>query len=337
MFFNHVFFAFFTFLFLTIIPVLMAIPGFPDPDKVQTQTFLPNPSPPTTIPAIPEQSSDAACPLDLSEELFHGIKSACGSNAYPGQLHRTRCCPVLAAWLYSAYSRTALRRAATARIPKTATFDMPVLPDDSETCVDSLEKAMGSRGIELVKPNETCDMVYCYCGIRVHPLSCPQSFTVNPDGKLVGDERVKMLEKNCLGNSPNGFSSLAGCSKCLKTLHSLGEVKARNTSKSEDRTAKMLSKDCQLMGLTWLLNKNRSAYFHTVSAVLRALMMSTDEGSGPRSCTLNSDGMPLAVDSSQINNQSSSAILQISRYSCIFPLLLFYIPLVISFPHFRKS
>nr|GMD30668.1 uncharacterized GPI-anchored protein At4g28100-like [Ipomoea batatas]GMD32526.1 uncharacterized GPI-anchored protein At4g28100-like [Ipomoea batatas] len=197
----------------------MAIPGFPDPDKVQTQTFLPNPSPPTTIPAIPEQSSDAACPLDLSEELFHGIKSACGSNAYPGQLHRTRCCPVLAAWLYSAYSRTALRRA-TARIPKTATFDMPVLPDDSETCVDSLEKAMGSRGIELVKPNETCDMVYCYCGIRVHPLSCPQSFTVNPDGKLVGDERVKKLEKNCLGNSPNGFSSLAGCSKCLKTLHS---------------------------------------------------------------------------------------------------------------------
>nr|GMD76753.1 uncharacterized GPI-anchored protein At4g28100-like [Ipomoea batatas] len=32
----------------------------------QTQSFLPNPSPPTTIPSIPNQYSKATCLLDLS-------------------------------------------------------------------------------------------------------------------------------------------------------------------------------------------------------------------------------------------------------------------------------
>lgn len=67
----------------------------------------------------------------------------------------------------------------------------------------------------------------------------------------------------------------------------------------------MHNKDCQLMGVTWLLAKNRTAYIHTVSAVLRAFMLSTD-GSDPQSCTLSSDGMPLAVDSSEISSHSSS-------------------------------
>ena len=159
-----------TFLFLlTFFPLLL--PGLPNPDPETIQPFKPNPSPPATIPAFPEQSSLAGCPLDLPNELFHGIKSACGSGSSANEhLHRTRCCPVLAAWLYSAYSATALSRASKA-IPATATgrspsYDMPLLPDDSETCVDGLSKGLKEKGIELVKPNETCDVVYCYCGIR---------------------------------------------------------------------------------------------------------------------------------------------------------------------------
>lgn len=81
--------------------------------------------------------------------------------------------------------------------------------------------------------------------------------------------------------------------------------KTSNSSKAEDRTTKIHNKDCELMGLTWLLAKNRTAYMHTVSAVLRALMLNTD-GSYPQSCSLNSDGMPLAVDSSEISDHSSS-------------------------------
>ncbi|XP_019153642.1 PREDICTED: uncharacterized GPI-anchored protein At4g28100 [Ipomoea nil] len=322
MFHSSVFFLSFTFLSLAslCIPVSIANPDLPDPEPVSFST----PSTPATIPAFPEQSNTAACPLDLTEELFRGIKSACGSNDYSGPLHRTRCCPVLAAWLYSAYSTTALQRA-TSKIPRTTTFDMPVLPDDSETCVDSLEKALGNKGIELVKPNQTCDVVYCYCGIRLHPLSCPEAFSMNSHGELVGHQSVKRLETDCFSSSANGYSSLASCSKCLNSLYLLSKSETRSTSKSDERGSKMRSRDCQLMGLTWLLNKNRARYIHTVSAVLRALMMSTN-GSDPLSCTLNSDGMPLAVDSSEFYDQSSSFTLQISHYTYIIvPLLLLYI------------
>lgn len=104
----------------------------------------------------------------------------------------------------------------------------------------------------------------------------------------------------------------------------LNKKKALNSSKSEDRTTKMHNKDCQLMGLTWLLAKNRTAYMHTVSAVLRALMMSTD-GSTPRSCTLSSDGMPLAVDSSEIPDHSSSTIPPAPISLCMVYVLLLYV------------
>ncbi|XP_051119243.1 uncharacterized GPI-anchored protein At4g28100 [Andrographis paniculata] len=297
---------------------LPALPVLPDPDPatIQTQTQTFHRAPPATIPAFPEQAEISACPLDLPEELFHGIKSACASkphhrsdpNFYSGELHRSRCCPVLAAWLYSAYSRTGLRAsAAKAPRPETAApFDMPVLPDDSETCVDALEKALDNKGVQLRRPNETCDVVFCYCGIRLHPFSCPESFSVNSGGQLEGGKAVKKLERDC---SSNG--GLGGCSKCLTALHLLNGDKAGRSNRTE-RTSKMHNRDCELMGLTWLLNKDRPAYIHTVSAVLRSLMMSTNadsdnSASDPMYCSLNSDGMPLAVDSSEINDQSSSS------------------------------
>jgi len=71
----------------------------------------PNPSPPATIPAFPKQSNLAGCLLDLPSELFHGINSACDSGSYATEhLHRTRCCPVLAAWLYSALVSCCFRK-----------------------------------------------------------------------------------------------------------------------------------------------------------------------------------------------------------------------------------
>ncbi|KAL8056659.1 hypothetical protein ABFX02_04G133200 [Erythranthe guttata] len=333
---------FFTFLstLFQLPPPLSALPVLPDPDPatVQTQTQTLHPAPPATIPAFPEQSAASACPLDLPEDLFHGIKSACGSkphhrpdpNSYAGQLHRSRCCPVLAAWLYSAYSKTGLRTTAAATTTKgpatqTAPYDMPVLPDDSETCVDTLEKALGNRGIELKRPNETCDVVYCYCGIRLHPFTCPEAFTVNTRGKLVGGAAVVKLERDCFnGGGGGGGGGLAGCSKCLNSLSLLNANKS-GIKNSTVRTSKMHNRDCELMGLTWLLNKNRPAYIRTVSAVLRALMMNTDESSSdPSFCSLNSDGMPLAVDSSEINNQSSSTVLAV-------PLSLLYMSIVFLF------
>ncbi|GAA0173498.1 hypothetical protein LIER_43949 [Lithospermum erythrorhizon] len=114
------------------------------------------------------------------------------------------------------------------------------------------------------------------------------------------------------------FVKLINCPTSLQ----LSEDKALNTSKSEDkRSSKMRSNDCELMGLTWLLNKNRTAYIRTVSAVIRALMMSNDAYSNSHSCTLNSDDMPLAVDSSEVNDESSGTILQMSIFLILFALM----------------
>ncbi|KAI8543733.1 hypothetical protein RHMOL_Rhmol08G0241300 [Rhododendron molle] len=303
---NSLFTIVFLVLPLTVVP---ALPVLPEPDPASIQPFSATPSLAATIPAFPEQSDLAGCPLDLPDELFHGVRSACAVRSRSSdQLLRSRCCPVLAAWLYSAYSETALG-IRTNRVHQTASsssYDLPLLPDDSEACVDGFRKALNDRGIELAEPNKTCDMASCYCGIRLHPLSCPAAFTVSENGKLVGDRRsVKRLERDC-----SAGPGLAGCSKCLNSLYKLKEHKTGNTSKSEDRTSKMHDRDCEVMGLTWLLAMNRSAYIHTVSSVLRAIMMGTD-GSDPRSCSLNIDGMPLAVDSSEVDFQSSSTTLHL--------------------------
>ncbi|KAA3455743.1 putative GPI-anchored protein [Gossypium australe] len=306
------------------------------PDALNVQSLPLSTSPPATIPAFPEQSNVVGCPLDLPEQLFHSVKNACGTkrnNGVASELHRSRCCPVLAAWLYAAYSATALGgvgRVVPAVAGRTPSYDMPLLPDDSETCVDDLGKALKQRGVELAKPNETCDAVYCYCGIRLHPLTCPDAFSLDQKGNLVGDDSVERLERNCLSSSSNvnGFPGLGGCNKCLKSLHLLNKKNALNTSKSEERTTKMRNKDCQLMGLTWLLAKNRTSYIRTVSAVLRAMMMSKD-GSSPSSCTLNSDGMPLPVDSSEIYDQSSSVTFNLSQHLPVLSLCLLLIHLVV--------
>ncbi|XP_043694600.1 uncharacterized GPI-anchored protein At4g28100-like [Telopea speciosissima] len=304
---NHLFQCLSFFLFFLLPAALNAAPIIVKPEPAMIQPLFPNPSHPATIPAFPEQSDLTGCPLDLPNELFHAITLACGaSKANNGnasaELKQSRCCPVLAAWLYSAYSATALQRAGKNRMTNQP-YDLPALPDDSETCVGNLKNALQEKEIQLLQPNETCDLVYCYCGIRLQPFSCPEAFSVSEEGKLVGGENVKRLEKDCLSNN-KGFSSLAGCSKCLNSLYQLNRENSVNYSK-EDRKSKMHNNDCHLMGLTWLLAENRTAYIPTVGAVLRALMMSTD-GSDPKSCSLTSDGMPFAVGSDELDSKSSS-------------------------------
>ncbi|CAN6478734.1 unnamed protein product [Victoria cruziana] len=273
-----------------------------------TQTFLPT-AQPATVPALPEQSDMEGCPLDLSEELFGGIRAACGGES----LERERCCPVLAAWLYAAYARTAL--SPVVRQPQSV-FDMPILPDDSEMCVENLQKALKGKGIEIQQPNSTCDAYFCYCGIRLHRLSgragCPGAFDLSADGKLVPAPAALHLEKDC------GRSGVAGCSKCMKSLYKLngkGNSTAR-TARVEDeeggrRKGKMQRRECEMMGLTWLLAKNKTAYVPTVAAVLRAFMANEaagvdDDAQGPLSCSVDRDGMPLAVDSAELDTSDAS-------------------------------
>lgn len=85
----------------------------------------------------------------------------------------------------------------------------------------------------------------------------------------------------------------------------LAQVKAAEYGKgTTERARKMFGRDCQLMGLTWLLARNKTAYIPTVSAVLRAIMYSAH----PRGsvCSPDQENMPLAVDSIDLENAQES-------------------------------
>jgi len=68
----------------------------------------------------------------------------------------------------------------------------------------------------------------------------------------------------------------------------------------------MYSKDCELMGLTWLLAKNKTKYIPTVSAVLRALVYTAHSAPNQSQCSPDQENMPLALDSVQVDHSSSS-------------------------------
>ncbi|RRT39228.1 hypothetical protein B296_00029068 [Ensete ventricosum] len=171
--------------------MLHALP-VPDPAPVQlhpaTSTAASPSLPAATIPAFPEQSdvASATCPLDLPSDLLPSVTAACTSPSASGSHlrlpSRSRCCPALAAWLYAAYSPSAL----AARPLPSAGFDLPALPDDSESCAAGVERAMRDRGVALPRANATCDAAYCYCGVRLRRLACAGGFVADTAAGLWG-------------------------------------------------------------------------------------------------------------------------------------------------------
>ncbi|KAJ0966030.1 hypothetical protein J5N97_027168 [Dioscorea zingiberensis] len=270
---------------------------------------------PITVPAHPtsDNLSNQTCRLDLSAELFGGVAEACGQT-----LDRGRCCPVLAAWLFAAHARSALslhtvdQEQSPSMDPTAAGDVMPVMPDsDSQRCVDALQSSLASRDIRLPRPNSTCDTVLCFCGIRLHELgslSCPAAFNVSGhrNATPTPTPALKELERSC------GNASYAGCTRCLGALHKLMKEENNDTdskSSSSDRGSRMMKRDCQLMGLTWLLTRNRTAFIPTVSAVLRAILYTGQPQQQHMlyTCSPDQENMPLAVDSLQFRHLDSSS------------------------------
>lgn len=85
----------------------------------------------------------------------------------------------------------------------------------------------------------------------------------------------------------------------------------------------MLKKDCQLMGLTWLLARNKTAYIPTVSAVFRAIMYSAHPHQSK--CSPDQENMPLAVDSLQFYKLTSPASSPPSVYYPFFIFLFLFL------------
>ncbi|KAG8099689.1 hypothetical protein GUJ93_ZPchr0013g33914 [Zizania palustris] len=253
-------------------------------------------------------STSPPCHLDLSVELFGGVAAACGGG--PGLLDRGRCCPVLAAWLFAAHARTALSvpAAAPALVGEGVDGgeDEPMVPYDNQRCADALGSALERRGVALPRPNATCDAVLCFCGIRLHQigsLRCPAAFAVGAAAKnATPTAAVKDLLKSCRN------ASYAGCSRCVQSLQKLKGNESREVA-GGDRERRMLGRDCQLIGLTWLLAKNKTVYIPTVSAVLRAMLYiprPAELAGAPPRCSPDQENMPLAVDSLQFERASSA-------------------------------
>ncbi|KAL0923794.1 hypothetical protein M5K25_004566 [Dendrobium thyrsiflorum] len=274
----------------------------PDPAAIQPSVVFPTASPLTTIPAFPEQSAvtsgESACPLDLSDDLIAGISASC-SPRHHRPATRARCCPSLAAGLYSAYAASTLSATSYSR------GNLPELPDDSESCTSAAERAITARGVELPRVNTTCGAAYCYCGIRLRRLSCAFAAAAGVVG--VQDKWAppgvwaRRLKKDC------ALPGLAGCSLCLRALNELKGT-AGNDSSKDRKSVTPRDNDCQLMGLTWLLSRNRTRYLQTATVVLRAFRAAESGATGSSSgevgptCHPTREEMPIAVGSSEIGD-----------------------------------
>jgi hypothetical protein len=188
---------------------------FPSATPVQPAAAVPG----GTIPAFPEQSdslagSSSTCPLAPSPALLPAVRSSCGAADGGALPPRLRCCPALAAWLFAAYAPAALAERPPARSPAAAAVDMPLPPDDSEACAGATDRALRAAGAALPRPpggNGTCDVAFCYCGVRLRRLTCGPP---PAEGGLwsPADAAATKLEKDC------AQPGVPGCSKCLLAL-----------------------------------------------------------------------------------------------------------------------
>ncbi|XP_072999675.1 uncharacterized GPI-anchored protein At4g28100-like [Typha latifolia] len=286
-------------LLLSYFSLLSALPVLPH-DAAQILPHSSSTTNATTIPAFPEQSdvASSACPLEPADHLLPAVSAACRRSAD----HKAgQCCPALAAWLHAAYAATSL-----AARPAPAT-DLPELPfEDAEACAGGADRALRSRGVVLPRVNGTCDMAFCYCGIRLRRLTCPSPASASGGGSWTpSPAAARRLERDC------AKPGIDGCSRCLRTLNQLKDgVGTRHH-------------DCQLMGVTWLLTRNGTRYIPAATSVLRVLMAADGTKSAdPTTCHTAGDEMPLAVGSDEIKGQDGSSAVRCTQSAAVHLLFL---------------
>lgn len=89
---------------LVLVVMLVSLRPYQSDGGILAEPVKGHDQPSDTVPAFPVQSTPQICKLDISAELFGGVNEACSGN-----LDRSRCCPVLAAWLFAAHARYCMR------------------------------------------------------------------------------------------------------------------------------------------------------------------------------------------------------------------------------------
>ncbi|KAI4319829.1 hypothetical protein MLD38_033382 [Melastoma candidum] len=280
----------------------MRAPGIPLRPLVRARLRpLPSPSRPS-----PKSASSTSPPSSLAVSARPAAVPSTGAGAAPfSQRGSSRPTP--------GGPSSSLRGSA---ISSSTSDEMPMMPDDAQKCADSLQTALVGKNVHLPQPNSTCDTILCFCGIRLHQissLSCPAAFNVTTGLRKATPTTASGTWRRAVGIRPTrGAPSV--------WLKGSGHRGHNETSGDEDedgggdRAKKMFDRDCQLMGLTWLLARNKMAYIPTVSAVLRAMMYSRRPPHGGHgttaavaTCSPDQENMPLAVDSLELERSQSSS------------------------------
>ncbi|KAK8933324.1 hypothetical protein KSP39_PZI015630 [Platanthera zijinensis] len=298
--------------------------------------ILPTDSPPTITASRDHPGAADSCPLDLPEDFFRGVSAACTDAAAS---FSDLCCPALAAWLYTAYSTAALETRVQPSSTRSYDElpVLPGDSEPCAAAAEAALRARGIKipGSNDTCGAASCA---CGVGLHPLQCEGPFVVAGGGEGRWVPKDGVAgRLEVGCSQPAAAGCTrcltalyqmttilTLAQHMQCwarhvpsigVATMYIISEsgtsrqialpVASKLRSKEKGKGGGIDGEDskggreCQLMGLTWLLSTNRTRYLPTAAYVIRAFRAADAGGRYPATCSVAGD-IPLPVGYEQL-------------------------------------